>query len=156
MGRKPPSPLHQPLIQSGFDRGGPGDRGVFVQIGGGEDLGAGPAFLALTADLMFQRHRGAAHAHHAQRKGQGLAEQRGDREIAGQMHGRRAPALLPDDLMPGIADMGPEFLIHAVEQVEIGGEIGGAGDVAIAKAQLSGGGEGFGHGCCFLVTGASV
>jgi hypothetical protein len=129
---------------------------VFVQIGGGEDLSAGPAFFALAADFMFQRHRGAAHAHDAQIKGQGLAEQRRDREITGEVHGGRAPTLFPDDLVPGIADMGPEFFVHAIEQIQIGREIGGAGNVAIAKAQLSCGGEGLGHVMCLALSFGSV
>jgi hypothetical protein len=41
--------------------------------------------------------------------------------------------------------MGPEFLDHAVQDVEIGGIVGGARDVAVAKAQFSVGDEAGGH-----------
>ena len=49
------------------------------------------------------------------------------------------------DFMPGKAKIGPELFIHAVEDVEIGREIGGAGNVAITEIQHAGGGKGLGH-----------
>ena len=61
------------------------------------------------------------------------------------MNSRRAPALFPDDFVPRIANLGPEFLHNTVKDVEIGGVIGGAGDVAVAEVQHSIGGKADSH-----------
>ena len=61
------------------------------------------------------------------------------------MNRRRAPALFPDDLMPRIADLRPELLDDAIENIEVRGIIGCAGNVAVAEAQHTIGGKADGH-----------
>ena len=96
-------------------------------------------------DGVFDADRGFADLEYGQPEGQPVTEKRRFGEVAGQMHGRRAPAVFPDDLVPGKTDHGPEFFDHAIQDVEIGGVISGAGDVAIAEVQHAVGGEGDGH-----------
>ena len=57
------------------------------------------------------------------------------------MDGRSAPTFLPDNLVPWIAELQPEFLVHTVEDVQIGWKIGCAGDVAITEVEHAGGFE---------------
>src|SRR4051794_36678685 len=69
------------------------------------------------------------------------------------MHGRRAPALLPDDLVPGKADARPELLDDPVEDVEVRRVIGRAGDVAVAEVQHAVGCEAHWHGLLAVLSG---
>ena len=123
----------------------PEHRGVLVQPACREDLFHRPAMFVAAVDGVVEADRGFADLQDRQPEGERVAEERGFGKIAAEVDGGGAPAFVPDDFVPGPADMGPELFDHAVQDVEIGGVIGGARDVAIAEMQRAVGGEADGH-----------
>jgi len=128
--------LNQQGQQPGTDRVGPGDCQVGGKGAGGQHLLCGPAELVAAADLVPEPQRRPADFQDRDSEAQPVAMDRGPGEVAGQMDGRGRPAFGRDHHMPGKAKPVPELLDHAVQHVEIGRVISGAGDVAIAEPQV--------------------